>query len=243
MTQADLDQVPFLGCILYSYQPDHDLFGECMHLGLYSRRALLRGVQSSYITSRTSNLLPVRALLAQAFPASQTPLSSHSHRHFCCNSLTRLQSKKYDIMSASEAQSAEKVSEVSQNAVPAPQGEGSAGAGKEVPATLNEAGTLQPDGEKSAREGELYRSSRFVNKLADSIIFRSFCLANALSTDTIPSVFMYGCDLQLGKLKRRRKNRKLSLRLLQRRKPLPRLLLPMVRLKVQSLAAKTRKSQ
>lgn len=56
-----------------------------------------------------------------------------------------------------ERQAAEKVAQVSQDAVPAPQGEGSAGSGKEVPSTLNEAGTLKPDGDKSAREGEQWR--------------------------------------------------------------------------------------
>lgn len=61
----------------------------------------------------------------------------------------------------SEAQAAEKVAQVSQDAVPAAQGEGSAGAGKEVPATLNEAGTLKPDGDKSAREGKKWPLSCF----------------------------------------------------------------------------------
>lgn len=57
-------------------------------------------------------------------------------------------------MSASnEPQSTEKVAQVSQDAIPAAQGEGSAGSSKEVPATLNEAGTLAADGDKSAREG------------------------------------------------------------------------------------------
>lgn len=52
-----------------------------------------------------------------------------------------------------ESQAVEKVAQVSQDAVPAAQGEGSAGSSKEVPATLNEAGTLKPDGDKSVREG------------------------------------------------------------------------------------------
>lgn len=53
-----------------------------------------------------------------------------------------------------EAQSADKVAQVSQDAVPQAQGEGSAGAGKEVPTTLNEAGTLKTGEDKSAREGQ-----------------------------------------------------------------------------------------
>ena len=59
-------------------------------------------------------------------------------------------------------QPTEKVAQVSQDAVPAPQGEGSAGSGKEVPATLNEAGTLNPEsGDKSAREGKGAKDERF----------------------------------------------------------------------------------
>lgn len=59
------------------------------------------------------------------------------------------------MSAANETHPAEKVAQVSQDAAPAPQGEGSAGSGKEVPATLNEAGTLKPEsGDKSAREGK-----------------------------------------------------------------------------------------
>lgn len=54
-----------------------------------------------------------------------------------------------------EAQGTDKVVQVSQDAVPAAQGEGTAASGSEVPATLNEAGTLKPDGEKSQREGRV----------------------------------------------------------------------------------------
>jgi hypothetical protein len=54
-----------------------------------------------------------------------------------------------------EAQGTEKVLQVSQDAIPAAQGEGTAASSSEVPATLNEAGGLKPDGEKSQREGSL----------------------------------------------------------------------------------------
>jgi hypothetical protein len=54
----------------------------------------------------------------------------------------------------SDTQTAQNVAETSQNAIPQPAGEGSAAAETGVPATLNEAGSLKPDADKSEREGQ-----------------------------------------------------------------------------------------
>lgn len=128
-------------------------FCECMQIAFSSRQAVLRGVYRSLSTSRTSSISSGPSLVSRGCARSQTPISSQL-RHFCSNRSILLQSKRSSTMSASnEPQSTEKVAQVSQDAIPAAQGEGSAGSSKEVPATLNEAGTLAADGDKSAREG------------------------------------------------------------------------------------------